>query len=47
MAIPKAFHISLLEPYQEDQFHSESKEPPPPIQIEGGDEYEVEDISDY
>jgi len=39
MAIHDTFHIALLEPYQENQFPSQIKEPAPPIRIEGEDEY--------
>jgi len=46
MAIPNTFHISLLEPYQDNRFPSQIKEPPPPIQIEGEDEYELDEIID-
>jgi len=46
MAIHNTFHISLLEPYQDNQFPSQIKQPPPPIQIEGEDEYEVDEIID-
>jgi len=46
MAIHNTFHISLLEPYQDNQFPSQIKEPPPPIQIEGEDEYELDEIID-
>jgi len=46
MAIHNTFHITLLEPYQENQFLSQIKEPPPPIQIEGEDEYELDKIID-
>jgi len=46
MAIDNTFHISLLEPYQDNQFPSQIKEPPPPIQIEGEDEYELDEIID-
>jgi len=46
MAIQNTFHISLLGPYQDNRFPSQSKEPPPPIQIEGEDEYELEEIID-
>jgi len=46
MAIHNTFHISLLEPYQDNRFPSQSKEPPPPIQIEGEDEYQVDEIID-
>jgi len=44
MAIHNTFHISLLEPSQDNQFPSQIKEPPPPIQIEGEDEYELDEI---
>jgi len=46
MAIDNTFHISLLEPYQENQFPSQIKEPLPPIQIEGEEEYELDRIID-
>jgi len=46
MAIHKTFHISLLEPYQDNQFPSQIKEPSPPIQIEGEDKYELDEIID-
>jgi len=35
MAIHNTFHISLLKPYQNNQFPSQIKEPSPPIQIQG------------
>jgi len=46
MAIQNTFHISLLEPYQDNRFPSQIKEPPPPIQIKGDDEYEGDEIID-
>jgi len=46
MAIQNTFHISLLEPYQENRFPSQIKEPPPPIQIEGEEKYELDEIID-
>jgi len=46
MAIHNTFYISLLEPYQDSRFPSEIKEPTPPIQIEGEDEYELDEIID-
>jgi len=46
MAIHNTFHISLLEPYQDNRFRSQIKEPPPPIQIEGEDQYELDEIID-
>jgi len=46
MAIHNTFHISLLEPYQDNRFSSQKQEPPPPIQIEGENEYELDQIID-
>jgi len=46
MAIYNTFHISLLEPYHDNRFPSQIKEPPPPIQTEGEDEYELDEIID-
>jgi len=46
MAIHNTFHISLLEPYQDNRFPSQIKEPSSPIQIEGEDEYELDEIID-
>jgi len=46
MAIHNTFHISLLEPCQDNCFPSQIKEPPPPIQIEVEDEYELNEIID-
>jgi len=44
MAIHNTFHISLLEPSQDDRFPSQIREPPPPGQIEGEDKYELDTI---
>jgi len=46
MAIHNTFHISLLEPDQDNPFPSQIKEPPPPIKIEGEDEYKLDEIID-
>ena len=40
------FHISLLEPYEANPFPGRTQEPPPPVDIDGVEEYEVEDIVD-
>ena len=40
------FHINLLEPYYNQTFPSQKKLPPPPIEIEGENEYELEEIID-
>ena len=44
MAIDNTFQISLVEPYQDNQFPSQIKELPPSIQIEGADAYELAEI---
>ena len=46
MKIHNTIHLSLLESYQDNQFPSQIQEPPPPIQIEGEDEPELNKISD-
>jgi len=46
MTIHNTFHISLLEPYQDYLFPYQIKEPPPAIEIEGEDEYELDEILD-
>ena len=45
MAIYNTFHISLLEPSQENKFPSQIKEPPPTSRIEEKDEYERDEMS--
>ena len=44
MTIHNTFHISLLEPYEDNKFPSQIQKPPPPIEIEGEPEYELEEI---
>ena len=46
MKIHNTFHISLLEPYEDNKFPSQIQTPPPPIEIEGEPEYEHEEIID-
>ena len=46
MAIHNTFDICHLEPYQDNRFPSQIEEPPPPIQIEGEDKYELDKIID-
>jgi hypothetical protein len=46
-ALYPVFHVSLLEPYRPNPFTSRIQPPPPPIEIDGELEYEVEDIVDY
>jgi len=46
ITIHNTFHIPLHKPYQNNRFPSHIKELPPPIQREGEDEYELDEISD-
>ena len=46
MRIHPVFHISLLEPYRQSSLVSRRQPEPPPIQIDGEEEYEVEEIVD-
>ena len=46
MTIHNIFHISLLEPYEDNKFPSQIQTPPPPIEIDGEPEYELEEIID-
>ena len=46
MTIHNTFHISLLEPYEDNNFPSQIQTPPPPIEIDGEPEYELEEIID-
>jgi hypothetical protein len=46
LPIHPVFHINLLYPYKTDPIEGRTPEPPPPIQIEGEEEYEVEEIID-
>jgi Chromo (CHRromatin Organisation MOdifier) domain len=40
------FHVSLIEPFVPNTIEGRTQEPPPPIEIDGELEYEVEDIVD-
>jgi hypothetical protein len=44
MKIHPLFHVSLLEPYHVFTILGRIHDPPPPIEIDGEHEYEVEDI---
>ena len=46
ITIHNTFHISLLEPYEDNKFPSEIQTPPPPIEIRGEPEYELKEIID-
>jgi len=42
----RAFHVNFLEKVHQSQLPGRTNEPPPPVEIEGEDEYEVERIED-
>jgi hypothetical protein len=46
MKIHLVFHVSLLKPYHAFTIPRKTHEPPPPIVINGEQEYEVEKILD-
>ena len=46
MRMHNTFHISLLEPYENNKFPSQIQTPPPPIEIDREPEYELEEIID-
>ena len=46
MKIHPVFHVSLLEPYKESTLPGRVQETPPPIEIEGEEEFEVSEILD-
>ncbi len=46
MKIHSTFHVFLLEPYHTSTIPKKILDPPPPIEINGEHEYEVEDILD-
>jgi hypothetical protein len=46
MKIHHVFHISLLESYHASTILGKICEPPPPIKIDGEQEYEMEDVLD-
>ncbi len=46
MKIHPVFHVSLLEPYKESTIPGRLQQPPPPIEIDGEEEFEVSEILD-
>lgn len=46
MKIHNVFHVSLLEPTIKNKFQGRIQEPPPPVEVEGDEEFEVEEILD-
>jgi hypothetical protein len=47
MKIHLVFHVSLLEPYYESRIPGQVQAPLPPIQVNGEEEFEVEEILDF
>ena len=45
-AIHNVFHIDLLEPFRPNRIPGRSDPPPPPIEVAGESEYEIESILD-
>jgi hypothetical protein len=41
------FYILLLEPTTDDTYPGQNKEPPPPVEIDGKDEYCIEAVLDF
>ena len=46
MKIHPIFHISLLEPYKDSTIPGRLQAPPPPIEVDGTEEFEVSEILD-
>ena len=46
MTIHNTFHLSLLEPGEDNKFPSQIQTPPPPSEIDGEPEYELQEIID-
>jgi hypothetical protein len=46
MKIQLVFHVSLLEPYHASTILRRIYEPPPPIEVDGEQKYEVKDVLD-
>lgn len=45
--IHNVFHVQLLRPYVDNDIPNRLQEPPPPLEVEGELEYEVENIMDH
>ena len=44
--IHPVFHVGLLYPHETDKIEGRTPEPPPPIEVEGEEEYEIEKLID-
>ena len=44
--IHPVFHVSLLEPYKDSTIYGRLQAPPPPIEVDGAEEFEVLEILD-
>ena len=46
MKVHPVFHVSLLLKYEPDRIAGRTQPPPPPVEIEGADEFEVQEVLD-
>jgi hypothetical protein len=46
MKVHPVFHVSLLEPYKESNISDRTQPPPPCIEIDSHEEYELEEVLD-
>jgi len=46
MKVHPVFHVSLLEPYTANPFEGRVQEAPPPVEVEGEQEWEVREVLD-
>lgn len=46
MKIHPVFHVMLLHLHKESDLEGRYQEPPPPVEVEGEEEYEIEEILD-
>ena len=45
-AVHPVFHVSMLEPAASSSIPNRTKEPPPPVEVDGEIEYEIAEILD-
>jgi hypothetical protein len=46
MNCDNVYHVSLLEPAANDPYPGQQPDPPPPVEIDGEDEYFIESMLD-